>query len=237
MYPTDLTLWLAFGAGLLSFVSPCCLPLYPSFVSYITGVSITGSKDSKHISKKHALLHTLFFILGFSIIFLALGLSASLIGQFFSDYRDLLRQLGAIIVAVMGLFMLGLFKPQFLLKEKRIQFGRRPEGYLGSTLIGIAYAAGWTPCIGPILSAVFALGLTEPNQAILYVVAYTMGFGIPFFAMTFFIGKTKWLVKHSGKLMKIGGVMMLLTGVLLYTDKMTQITIFLIRLYGGFTGF
>lgn len=237
MNPVDLTVWLVFGAGFLSFISPCCLPLYPSYLSYVTGVSVKELKEGKGLFQRQALLHTFFFILGFSIIFFALGLSASLLGDLFSGNQQLIRQLGAILVIVMGLVMLGFLQPKFLMKEVRFQYNAKPVGYLGSILVGITYAAGWTPCVGPILASVLALGVSNPGQSVLYTGAYTVGFALPFFIMAFFIGKMKWILKYSSLMMKIGGALMILTGVLLYTDKMTTITIFLIDLYGGFTGF
>lgn len=237
MDSSNLTIWLALGAGFLSFISPCTLPLYPSYLSYITGVSTHDLSQSNKFFRRQALTHTFFFIIGFSIIFFALGFSASLAGDFFSNNRDLIRQLGAILIVLMGLFMLEVFQPQLLMKQKRFEFKNRPTGYLGSILVGITYAAGWTPCIGPIFSAILALGATNPEQSMFYVLAYTVGFGIPFFIMAFFIGRMKWIIKHSRTMMKIGGGLMVMVGILLFTDKMTQITIWFIRLYGGFTGF
>lgn len=237
MIAANLTVWLAFGAGFLSFISPCTLPLYPSFLSYITGVSTQELVRKKGVFQHQAILHTLLFLLGFSIIFFALGLSASLLGDFFSNYQDLIRQLGAVLIALMGLFMLGVFQPSVLMKEKRFELKNRPTGYLGSVFVGITYAAGWTPCIGPIFSAILALGATSPEQSLIYVLAYTLGFGFPFFIMAFFIGKLKWINNYTQLIRKIGGAMMFLIAILLYTDKMTEITILLIRLYGGFTGF
>lgn len=168
---------------------------------------------------------------------MALGLSANLVGHLFSNYQDAIRKLGAILVVVMGLMMLGLFQPQFLMREKRVEWKSKPLGYLGSVLVGITYAAGWTPCVGPILAAVITFGITNPNQALPDTLAYTIGFIIPFFIMAFFIGKIKFIMKYSGIMMKIGGALMVLTGILLYTDQMTKITIVLIRLFGGFQGF
>lgn len=234
---SNITLLLAFGAGLLSFISPCCLPLYPSFLSYITGITAEEVKKGQMVFRRQAMFHTLFFIIGFSIIFLALGLSTSLLGSLFSAYQDLLRQVGGIVLVLLGLIMVGLFKTEILMKSWKIELKKRPLGYLGSVVIGITYAAGWTPCVGPILSAIIVLGVTNPENALYYTLAYTLGFAIPFFLMTFFISKVKAIVKYSDRLMKIGGTMMVLFGVLLYTDKMTDITVFLIRLYGGFTGF
>lgn len=237
MNAADLTLWLAFGAGFLSFVSPCCLPLYPSFLSYITGVSIQDVTEGRGLIKRTALIHTLFFMLGFSIIFFVLGLSATWLGSIFSSNQHFISQMGGILIVVIGLMMLGIFKPQILMKEKRVQLKSKPTGYLGSVIVGITYAAGWTPCVGPILSAVITLGVADPTKAIIYVTAYTLGFMIPFFVLAFFISKIKWLQTYSQLFMRVGGGIMILTGVLLYTGHLTRITIFIIHLYGGFTGF
>jgi cytochrome c-type biogenesis protein len=234
---TDLTIWLVFGAGFLSFISPCCLPLYPSYLSYITGISVKELREGRGLLQRQALLHTFFFIIGFSIIFFALGLSASMLGDLFSGNRDLIRKLGAILIAVMGLVMMGIFQPKLFTKEMRYQYHTKPVGYMGSILVGITYAAGWTPCIGPILASVLALGVSNPSQAVFYTAAYTLGFAIPFFIMAFFIGKMRWIHKYSSLMMKLGGALMLLTALLLYTDRMTVITIFLIDKFGGFTGF
>jgi len=233
----ELSILLAFAAGLLSFVSPCCLPLYPSFLSYVTGVTIDEVKKGRTVFQKEALLHTLFFILGFSIIFIALGLSTSWIGTFFTNQQDLIRQLGGILLAVIGLVMLQVFKFDWLMRTWRIDLKSRPLGYTGSILVGITYAAGWTPCVGPILSAIIVMGVSQPSLALPYTVAYTLGFAIPFFVMTFFISKVKAIIRYSDLFMKIGGVLMIFFGILLYTDKMTDITRVLIQIYGGFTGF
>lgn len=233
----DVTLWLAFGAGILSFISPCCFPLYPSFLSYITGVSVKELQEGKGLLNKSALLHTLFFMLGFSVIFFALGFSASWIGQLFSSYELLIQQIGGVLIIFFGLVMLNVFQPKWLMKERRFQFKNRPVGYLGSSLIGLVFAAGWTPCNGPILAAIIALGVSHPNQAMIYLIAYILGFAIPFFLMSFLLGKVKVIAKYSQVWMKVGGAMMVLVGILLYTDQMTKITTFLIDLSGGFTGF
>jgi cytochrome c-type biogenesis protein len=229
---------LAFGAGVLSFISPCCLPLYPAFLSYITGVSVDEIQSGKGILKRRALLHTLFFLFGFSLIFIALGFSTSFLGEFFIVYGDLIRQLGAILIIFLGLVILGIFKPKFMMMEKRITFRDRPSGYFGSSIIGFAFAAGWTPCTGPILAGVIALAVSNPDQAMFYMIAYIFGFSIPFFTMSFFVGKMKWIKKHNRKIMKIGGVTMILMGIFLFFDWMTKLTSFLSNnFFNGFTGF
>lgn len=233
----DVNLLLAFAAGVLSFVSPCCLPLYPAFLSYITGMSVDELQNGKGILRKRALLHTTFFLLGFSLIFIALGFSTSLFGNLFSYYGNLMRQMGAILIVLLGLVTLGIFKPQFLMQEKRVTFKDRPSGYLGSSIIGIAFAAGWTPCTGPILAGVIALGISNPNQALIYMVAYILGFSLPFFFMSFFIGRMKWVKRYSGLIMKIGGITMIIMGVFLYFDWMTKMISFLSNnFFNGFTG-
>jgi cytochrome c-type biogenesis protein len=158
----SVNLWIALWAGIASFISPCCLPLYPSYLSYITGISVSELKSGESSSqvRRQTMLHTLSFIVGFSIIFYALGLTAGFLGNFFIDYRDLLRQIAALLIFIMGLFLLGIFQPQWLMKERKLQIKFRPAGYIGSVLVGMGFAAGWSPCVGPILSAILALATT-----------------------------------------------------------------------------
>ncbi|TLS37429.1 cytochrome c biogenesis CcdA family protein [Pseudalkalibacillus caeni] len=235
---TDVNILLAFGAGFLSFISPCCLPLYPAFLSYITGVSVAELKEENGMMQKRAILHTVFFLIGFSIIFLVLGMSTSLLGTFFIKYKDLVRQVGAIIIVLFGLVIVGLFQPKFLMKERKLHIRNRPSGYFGSILIGMGFAAGWTPCTGPILAAVIALGVTNPNAGMLYMIAYTLGFAVPFLLMSFFIGKMQWIKRNNQKIVKIGGYLMITMGVFLYFNWMTLFTSFLVnKVFGGFQGF
>jgi cytochrome c-type biogenesis protein len=173
------------------------------------------------------LTHTLAFILGFSAVFYSLGLGAGLFGQFFNDNRDLIRQLSAILIMLMGLFLLGLFKPQFLMKERKIDMKWKPAGYLGSFIFGIGFSAGWSPCIGPILTAIIAMAASEPTTWLALITGYTAGFALPFFILAFFIGSTRWILRYSNIMMKAGGALMLFLGVLLFTDQMTKITIWL----------
>ncbi|MFX3622988.1 MAG: cytochrome c biogenesis CcdA family protein [Ectobacillus sp.] len=233
----DVNIFLAFGAGFLSFISPCCLPLYPAFLSYITGMSVTELKEENAMLRKRGMLHTAFFLLGFSIVFIAIGFGTTFVGAFFNAYQDLIRQLGAILIVLFGFIIIGVFKPKFLMQDHKITFKNRPSGYFGSIAIGIAFAAGWTPCTGPILAAVIALAATNPNSALVYMVAYILGFAIPFFVLSLFITKLSWIKKHSVKLVKAGGYIMIAMGVLLYFDMMTKITIYFTELFGGFTGF
>ncbi|MBM4763865.1 cytochrome c biogenesis protein CcdA [Bacillus sp. B15-48] len=234
---TDINVLLAFGAGFLSFISPCCLPLYPAFLSYITGMSVGEIKSDNAMLQKRSMLHTLFFLVGFSIIFIALGFATSFVGQIFSQYNDLIRQLGAIFIVIFGLIVIGLFQPKWLMSEKRIEFKNRPAGYFGSILIGMAFAAGWTPCTGPILASVILLAGSNPGSGMLYMMSYVLGFAIPFFILSFYVGKMDWIRRNNVKIMKIGGYIMIVMGVVLYFDWMTKIIAFLSPFFGGFTGF
>lgn len=228
----ELNVWIALWAGLASFISPCCLPLYPSYLSYITGISVGQLKERnapKEVRIK-TMLHTLCFIIGFSVIFYSLGLSAGLISDLFIDYRDLLRQIAAILIFVMGLFLLGIFQPQFLMKERKLNFKWKPAGYFGSFLIGIGFAAGWSPCIGPILTAMLALAASDQGSWLKLITAYSLGFAIPFFLLAFFVGTTKWILRYSNLIMKIGGALMIAVAVLLYTNHMTRITLWLLEM-------
>ncbi|WP_313805329.1 cytochrome c biogenesis protein CcdA [Cytobacillus sp.] len=234
---TDLNVFLALAAGFLSFISPCCLPLYPAFLSYITGMSVGELKEENAMLQRRSMLHTLFFLIGFSLIFIALGFGTSFLGNFFADYKDLIRQIGAIFIFFFGLLVVGFIKPEFLMKERKFEFKNRPSGLIGSSLIGMAFAAGWTPCTGPILGAVISLAASNPNSAMFYMIAYILGFAIPFFILSFFIGKMKWIRKHSAAIMKVGGYIMMVMGIVLFFDWMTKIIAILTPIFGGFTGF
>jgi cytochrome c-type biogenesis protein len=234
---TDINIFLAFGAGFLSFISPCCLPLYPAFLSYITGVSVSAIKEENAMLQRKSLLHTLFFLIGFSLIFIAIGFGTSFIGSWFKNYQSLLQQVGAIFIIFFGFVVVGVFKPSFLMKDKKLTFTNKPSGYIGSTLIGIAFAAGWTPCTGPILVSVIALAATNPGSGILYMTAYSLGFAIPFLILSFFIGRLNWIKKHNTMIVKVGGYVMIGMGIVLYFDWMTKIIVYTSSLFGGFMGF
>jgi cytochrome c-type biogenesis protein len=234
---TDINIFLAFGAGFLSFISPCCLPLYPAFLSYITGMSVNELKTDNAMLQRRSLLHTLFFLIGFSAIFIAIGFGASFIGNFFLNYKDLIRQLGAIFIVIFGLVVIGVFTPESLMKDRRFEFKNRPAGFIGSILIGMAFAAGWTPCTGPILASVLALAATNPGSGVMYMTAYVLGFAIPFFILSFFIGRMQWIRKNSGKIVKVGGYIMIAVGIMLFFDWMTVILAYFTTIFGGFQGF
>ncbi|VWX37793.1 MULTISPECIES: cytochrome c biogenesis CcdA family protein [Exiguobacterium] len=231
----ELSLWLAFGAGLLSFVSPCTLPLYPVFLSYITGVSVTDLQE-KGVRERRSLFHTLAFLVGFALVFVVLGLSTSLFADVFITYRDTLRMVGALVIFVFGIVLVGLWQPTFLMREKKLNLGERKGGYIGTVLVGIGFAAGWTPCTGPILAGVIGLAATNPSQGMLYMLFYVLGFSIPFLLMAFFVGRSKLLVQYSLKMTKFGGALMMVFGVMLYFNGLSKFAAWMSDIV-GFTGF
>lgn len=234
---TDLNIFIAFGAGFLSFISPCSLPLYPAFISYITGMSLDELATDKKKLRRNGMLHTIFFLLGFSVIFIVLGFGSSFVGVFFKQNQELLRQIGAIFIVLFGLVIVGLFTPQFLMKERKIHFKNRPSGYLGSSLIGLAFAAGWTPCAGPIIGSIIILAGMNPGSGMGYMLAYVLGFAIPFFILSFFVTRLGWIRKYSGLITKIGGYLMIAVGILLFFDGLTILTRWLSPIFGDFQGF
>ncbi|MFO0767123.1 MAG: cytochrome c biogenesis CcdA family protein [Nitrospiraceae bacterium] len=181
----SISLVAAFSAGLLSFVSPCVLPLVPSYISYITGLSVEQLTDVSERSRfrKAIILNSLLFIAGFSTVFVAFGASASLLGQALITYQDHLRRIGGIVVVVFGLYLLGILNLNFLKMEHRYQFRNRPAGFLGSFLIGIAFAAGWTPCVGPVLGTILLYASTTESllSGVVLLTAYSLGLALPLF--------------------------------------------------------
>jgi len=229
-------MFLAVGAGALSFLSPCVLPIFPAYLSYITGISVKelqGNHDGKIRSK--LLSHSMFFLLGISLVFISLGVGASFLGQWIQnllvgDSGLLIQRLAGVFIIFMGLFVGGWINITTLMKEKRFQSSKRPVGYLGTFFVGMGFAAGWTPCIGPIFGSILFLAASNPGQGILYTVMYVIGFALPFLILTFFLGSTKWIVSHSQVIMKTGAIIMILMGLILFTGQMPRITEFLLKL-------
>ncbi|WP_174495541.1 cytochrome c biogenesis CcdA family protein [Salirhabdus euzebyi] len=232
----EVNMFLAFGAGFLSFISPCVLPLYPVFLSYVTGMSVNELKSENAMLSRRSLFHTLSFLIGFSSIFIMLGFAASSLGEVLIQYRDYIRQFGAILMVFFGFVMIGLFKFEFFMKERKVRFKNRPAGYLGSVLIGMAFSMSWTPCTGPILAAVIGLSYTNPDTGVLLMTAYSLGFSVPFIVLSFFVGRMDWIKRNGEKIVKIGGYIMIAMGVILFFDWMRLLTSYLASLF-GFSGF
>lgn len=231
MAAESVTIGLAFAGGLASFISPCFLPLYPTYLSYITGISVNRlqTENTREV-RARTLAHTFFFLLGFSLLFFTLAYAANSFAFAFRNHDDLIRMISAIFIVLMGLFLLGLFQPQVLMKERKLPIRWRPAGYLGSFVAGVGFSAGWSPCIGPILSSIIALAATQPGAWLQMTAAYSLGFALPFFVLAFFIGSARWILKYSARLMKISGALMILFGILLFTDRMYMLTLWLTKL-------
>ncbi|WP_280771473.1 cytochrome c biogenesis CcdA family protein [Salipaludibacillus daqingensis] len=236
---SQITIWAALAAGFISFISPCTLPLFPAYLSYITGMSVKDLESNKDQKVRRPLMiHTFFFLLGVSSIFLALGVGATYMGGFLQDLLigssgDLVQRLAGIFIVFMGLFVAGVIQLNGLMKTKRFTLTKKPAGYAGTTFVGMGFAAGWTPCIGPIFASILVLAASNPSQGLFYTLLYIIGFSLPFFILTFFIGSTKWIVKYSERIMKIGGAVMILMGILLFTGQLNDISIYILRLIEG----
>jgi cytochrome c-type biogenesis protein len=230
---------IALSAGFLSFVSPCVLPLLPSYVSFITGLSmdeLTKGGDKARV-KGIIIRNSLIFIAGFSFVFILLGASATLIGQILITYQGLIRKVGGTIVVLLGFYIMGLLRMDLLSSEKKIHLEGRPAGYLGSFLVGITFAAGWTPCVGPILGGILLYASTTGSvmSGISLLSAYSIGLGLPLFIASLgvntFITYFKKINKYIRFVSLTSGLFLILVGVMIFTDSFTLITAFLAK-YG-----
>jgi cytochrome c-type biogenesis protein len=219
----SLGLLIAFSAGLLSFLSPCVLPLVPSYVSFITGMNLEDLQRSKHTTVIHAVL----FVAGFTLIFLALGAGATVFGQLMLRYRDLISRAGGVLIIIFGLYLLGVFNLSFLMKDTRLHLANKPLGYFGTILVGIAFGAGWSPCIGPILGAILTMAANEADlgRGLTLLFAYSLGLAVPFLAAALMVERFLALFAKVRQYMvwvnRTAGALLLLVGVLMVTNRFT----------------
>ena len=215
----SLSVVVAFSAGLLSFLSPCVLPLVPSYLTFITGL---GLEDVSR-ARRTTLLHALLFVLGFSFIFVALGAGATAFGQLMLAYRSWIARAGGVLMIVMGLWMLGALRLDALQQERRVHISDKPMGYLGTVVVGIAFGAGWTPCLGPTLGAILimAANQTDMTQGIVLLSAYSAGLAVPFLlaalALERFLTFFQRFKKNLGTVNRVAGVLLILVGVLMFS--------------------
>lgn len=229
-------------AGVLSFISPCVLPLVPPYLGYLAGVSLEelSGEDVDQAAARKVFFTALAFVAGFSTVFIILGASASLIGQFVSQYLQYLSYIAGALIIVMGLHFLGIFKIGFLYQEARVQVERKPAGHVGAYLMGLAFAFGWTPCVGPILATIlFVAGSEETTgQGAILLSAYALGLGIPFLLAALFAGPflnfMKRFRKHMGTVEKGMGVVLVLTGVMFLTGQMAVLSYWLLETFPVF---
>lgn len=242
----DVTIVGATFAGVLSFVSPCVLPLVPPYLGFLAGVSLeqlTGEEDDGTSASRRVFLSALVFVLGFSTVFVLLGATASFLGQFIRAYLDYLGYIAGAAIIVMGLHFLGVFRIGLLYREARVHVDRKPAGPLGAYLIGLAFGFGWTPCVGPILAAILFVAGTEDTvgKGALLLSAYALGLGIPFLIAALFAGPflrfMKRFRKHMGAVEKTMGVVLVLTGIMFLTGQMASISYWLLETFPAFQSF
>ena len=230
----------AFGAGFLSFISPCVLPLVPAYISYISGVSLEalkGENPEKGAATK-VILNTLLFVAGFTAVFAVLGASANYIGQYLILYKTYINVIGGILVIILGLHMTSLFRIPFLDYEKRFHMQGKPFGVIASFLIGAAFAFGWTPCIGPILSGILLVAANQETvwDGTLLLVIYSAGLGVPFLvtgvALNYALSVFKAIKRHYRKIELASGILLIVIGIMVATDQFTRLSAWLARISG-----
>ncbi|MCC6313001.1 MAG: redoxin domain-containing protein [Thermomicrobiales bacterium] len=232
----------AFLAGMLSFLSPCVLPLIPTYAAVITGLSLSelgsSAPDARARARRATLTNGLLFVAGFSLVFIALGASATLLGGLLADNRVWIARVGGVVLAVLGLHLLGLLRLPFVERTVRMDVANRPAGRLGTVLIGVAFGAGWTPCIGPALASILTLAATTGSvtHGIGLLAVYSLGLAIPFLlataALDRFLTDSGRLRRWLPRLQQASGVLMLIVAVLLLTDSMSRLADFTARFAG-----
>jgi cytochrome c-type biogenesis protein len=223
--PAALGIAVAFAAGLLSFLSPCVLPLVPSYIGFLTGMTLPEVSGRR----RAALIHALLFVGGFSLVFILLGASATALGRALNYYQIWLQRVGGVLIILFGLLCLGVFKFGLLTQERRLHLERKPVGYLGSVLVGMAFAAGWTPCIGPVLGGILGLAATstDVSRGMLLLGVYSAGLAVPFLiaavAVESFLDWFQRFRRFLPWVMRISGVLLIIVGVLLVTGEFTRL--------------
>ncbi|MBI5874918.1 MAG: cytochrome c biogenesis protein CcdA [Deltaproteobacteria bacterium] len=236
----EVSIPIAFLFGFLSFVSPCVLPLVPSYISFVTGISfeeLTGSNGGKEL-KKVILVNSLMFILGFSAVFVSMGASATFAGELLRTYQDIIRKVGGVVIILLGIHIVGIINFRILQQDKRLHFFReKPAGILGSFLIGVGFAAGWTPCIGPILATILMMAASSDTllHGVLLLIVYSLGLAIPFFltaiGITTFLKHFNRLKRHMRVVSIATGSLLIITGALIYFNYFAIFTGYLNSLF------
>ncbi|MCK4308394.1 MAG: cytochrome c biogenesis protein CcdA [Candidatus Atribacteria bacterium] len=233
---SEVSLMAAFLAGLLSFISPCVLPLVPGYISFISGISLEDIENKKQQNKNTIIISSLFFIIGFSLVFILLGATATLLGSFLLEKAFILKKVAGLIIIFFGIHMSGLYRIKFLDYEKRIYTNTRPVNIIvGPFLMGLAFAFGWTPCIGPILAGILVYAGTQEtvSQGILLLSLYSAGLGIPFLLTALAINKfylfSNKIKKHFKVMEIVGGALLILIGGLILTDNLQKIVYYFIQ--------
>ncbi len=224
---SNVSLPIAFGAGFLSFFSPCILPMIPVYIMYITGINVEDELDKK---KLFALSRTLGFVLGFTVIFMIMGTSASFIGKAFIRHKDIFTKLSGLLIILFGLKMTGIIQFNFLNKSKKMKSPKQITNWISSVVLGMAFAAGWTPCFGPVLASIliYAGGSGTVSTGVYLLLAYSVGMAVPFILTALFINQFSAFMKKTEKIMKyvpmISGVIMIVFGLFVFFNKVGLIS-------------
>lgn len=230
----------AFIAGILSFLSPCVLPLIPSYITYITGLSFADlqGEHPSHSVRRTTVLHSLTFVAGFTVVFVLLGASATFIGNIIQEYMDVIRRVGGVLIILFGIHVSGLVPLRFLLGERRVNIHRKPAGFIGTFAVGLAFAAGWTPCIGPILASILMVAATKEtvSQGILLLLAYSLGLGIPFVLSSLAMHQFLQVFNRFKKFIRVfeivTGLFLVAVGIMIFFDYLTVLGTMVNRLTG-----
>ncbi len=229
----DVTYPVAFLYGLLSFFSPCVLPLIPSYFCFITGLSMEEvSGATKPAIRRKIIFSTLAFVLGFSVVFILLGASASYLGGLFSQHKGWIRVIGGALIILFGLHLTGVLRISVFEYEKRLQIKKKPLHFLGTFVIGMAFGAGWTPCIGPILGSLLNMAMNKETveQGVRLLSVYSAGLALPFMVLSVLINSLLAFTRKAAKVVKyanpVAGILLIATGVLLVTNKLAWLTFY-----------
>ncbi len=235
---TEVGVAIAFGAGVLSFLSPCVLPLVPSYLSFVTGMSLEDLQEG--VDRRATLIHSILFVVGFSTIFMILGASASFLGQFLRVYEVWIARVGGVIIILLGLHLAGAFRITPLLRERRFHLHDKPAGYLGTVGVGAAFGAGWTPCIGPVLGAILTYAASQDQfwSGVFLLAVYSAGLAIPFLLSALALDAFLKAFSRFRRLLPViqvgSGILLVILGVLLLTGSFTILSTFLTRFTPGF---
>jgi cytochrome c-type biogenesis protein len=231
-----LGLLVAFTAGLLSFLSPCVLPLIPSYATFITGMSLDELTSTKeNVARRSIMVHGVLFVLGFSLVFMILGASATFLGSLLRVYSDWVGRVGGVLLILFGLYLLGVLRMPGAEREWRVQLSDKPVGYLGTVVVGIAFGAGWTPCIGPVLGGILTLAATTGSvgQGVGLLAVYSLGLAVPFLLATLllerFLTSFKRFREYLPWVSRASGALLLIMGLLLVTGSFTILSGMLAR--------
>lgn len=235
----SVTLLAAFLAGVLSFISPCVLPLIPGYLSFVSGVTLEEMRGGGTLAaptpgaRRKAVIASIAFVLGFSLVFVSLGASATALGAYLMARLTLLGKVAGIVIILFGLHMMGVLRIGWLYSEKRVQTAKKPAGFFGAMVVGIAFAFGWTPCIGPILAAILAVAAAQESvvQGVKLLAVYSLGLGVPFIvtalAINQFFAASARIRRHYHTIEVVSGVLLVVVGVLIFTNRFTIIAQYL----------